>query len=91
MEMNRDLTIADFLEELSIYGNPRRCYDSETAHCIAQLILNRHLVKMALSPLHLPALHDWSRPKPPPPAIQPETPRPTYAERRRRQDWKVEF
>lgn len=88
--MNRDLALADFLEELSIFGKPRRCFDAETSHHLSQLILNRYLVRLALQPMHLPALADLPiRPKA---VIQSKPPRPVSPIRgRRRQDWKVEY
>jgi hypothetical protein len=38
---------ADWLEELAVYGMPRRFYDAETAHHLSQAIKHLYLVKLA--------------------------------------------
>jgi hypothetical protein len=56
--MNRDLALADWLDELAIYGTPRRFQDAETAYHLSQMIQHRYIVALALAhtPIGLRAL-----------------------------------
>jgi len=47
--MNRDLALADWLEELAIYGTPRRFQDSETAYHLSQAIRHSYIVRLAIT------------------------------------------
>jgi hypothetical protein len=42
------LALAEWLEELAVYGNPRNPQDSETAWQLSQAIENWYLVRVAL-------------------------------------------
>ena len=48
--MAPELEAADWLEDLAIYGRPRRFFDAETANHLSQAIRYLHLVKLALEP-----------------------------------------
>ena len=47
--MNQDLALADWLEELAIYGTPRRFHDAETAHHLSQAIRHSYIVRLAIA------------------------------------------
>jgi hypothetical protein len=69
--MKGDLALADWLEELAIYGMPRRFQDSETAHHLSQLIRHHYIVALALT--HTPiGLRALGSPAPALAYIQPE-------------------
>jgi len=42
------LALAEWLEELAVYGNALRPQDAETAYQMSQVIENWHLVRVAL-------------------------------------------
>ena len=46
--MAPELALADWLEELAVFGTPRRFHDSETAHHLSQAIKYWRLVKFAI-------------------------------------------
>lgn len=69
--MNRDLALADWLEELALCGAPRRFQDAETAYHLSQLIRHRYIVVLALT--HTPiALRALGTPAPVPAYVHPE-------------------
>ena len=47
--MNLDLVLADWLEELAVYGTPQHFQDAETAHHLSQLIRHRYIVALTLA------------------------------------------
>jgi len=68
--MNHDLALSDWLEELCLYGTPRRFQDAETAYHLSQLIRHRYIVVLALA--HTPiGLRELGTPAPIPNCIQP--------------------
>jgi hypothetical protein len=69
--MNRDLALADWLEELAVYGTPRRFPDAETAYHLSQLIRHRYIVTLALAHTQI-GLRALGTPAPIPAYIQPE-------------------
>jgi hypothetical protein len=75
--MNRDdLVLADWLEELAVYGTPRRFLDAETAFHLSQWLRHRYIVVLALerNPIGLRA---FSTPALVPSYVQPELPKAT--------------
>jgi hypothetical protein len=51
--MTQQVALADWLEELAVYGTARRFYDAETAQHLSQAINHLYLVKLATeSPRH---------------------------------------
>lgn len=52
--MNWDLAVSDWLEELCLYGKPRRFQDAETAYHLSELLRHRYVVTLALA--HTPIL-----------------------------------
>jgi len=46
--MTQAVALADWLDDLSVFGTPLRFYDSETAHHLSQAIKYWHLVKLAI-------------------------------------------
>lgn len=48
--MAPELELADWLEELAVFGTPRRFQDAETAHHLSQAIKYWRLVKLAMEP-----------------------------------------
>ena len=51
--MIQELAFADWLEELAVYGAPRRFQDAETAYHLSQAIKHWYLVRLAIE--HHPA------------------------------------
>ena len=45
-----ELVLADWLEELAVFGTPRRFHDAETAHHLCEAIRYWRLVKLATAP-----------------------------------------
>jgi hypothetical protein len=45
--MTQQVAVADWLEELAVYGTARRFYDAETAHHLSQAINHLYLIKLA--------------------------------------------
>ena len=45
-----EFALADWLEELSVFGTPRRLYDAETAEALSQAIRHWYLVRLAIEP-----------------------------------------
>jgi hypothetical protein len=43
-----ELALADWLDELAVYGTPWRCHDAETAYHLSQVIKHWYLVKLAI-------------------------------------------
>ena len=53
------LRLADWLEELAVFGNPRRPYSAEQAHHMSQTIRHLYLVRCGLGmPLRLQELDE---------------------------------
>jgi hypothetical protein len=61
--LNHDLALSDWLEELCLYGMPRRFQDAETAYHLSQLIRHRYIVVLAIA--HTPiGLRELGTPAP---------------------------
>jgi hypothetical protein len=52
--MAPELALADWLEELAVFGTPRRFQDSKTAHHLSEAIKYWRLVKLAIVPTRVP-------------------------------------
>jgi hypothetical protein len=52
--MAPELALADWLEELAVFGTPRRFQDAETADHLSEAIKYWRLVKLAIAPTRLP-------------------------------------
>jgi hypothetical protein len=46
--MGREIALAGWLEELAVFGTPRRFHDSETAHHLSKAIYHWYIVKLAI-------------------------------------------
>jgi len=53
--MGQEIALAEWLEELAVFGTPRRFHNSETAHHLSEAIYHWYIVKLALeSRQHFP-------------------------------------
>jgi hypothetical protein len=46
--MAQEIALAGWLEELAVFGTPRRFHNSETAHHLSKAIYHWYIVKLAL-------------------------------------------
>jgi hypothetical protein len=49
--MAQELAVADWLEELAVFGRPRCVPTPETAHHLSRAIFHWYIVKLALDPM----------------------------------------